>query len=153
MKKWGFVMVLLLVVLGACGLQAENPNNATIDESVPPNVIITTSNASYNMRQGGYKWTVEGRKKGEQKMTLVDVASPNQVLTSEELTTIAKSETLALQFVVEPDRYELYGWYEDGSKMSVDDLEQLKGDEPVAIEVFAYYPQGHASYVLPVQFE
>ena len=153
MKKWGFIMVFLLIVLGACGLEEEDPNNATIDESVPPNVIITTSNASYNMRQGGYEWTVEGRKKDEQITTMTDVASPNQVLTSEELTTITKSETLALQFVVEPDRYELYGWYEDGSKMSVDDLEQLKGDEPVAIEVFAYYPQGHASYVLPVQFE
>ena len=146
-------MALLLVVLGACGLQAENPNNATIDESVPPNVSITTSNASYNMRQGGYKWTVEVRKKGVQKTTIADVVSPNQVLASEELTTIAKSETLALQFIVEPDRYELYGWYEDGSKIRVDNLEQLKGDESVAIEVFAYYPQGHVSYVLPVQFE
>ena len=153
MKKWGFIMALLLVVLGACGLQAENPNNATIDESVPPNVSITTSNASYNMRQGGYKWTVEVRKKGVQKTTIADVVSPNQVLASEELTTIAKSETLALQFIVEPDRYELYGWYEDGSKIRVDNLEQLKGDESVAIEVFAYYPQGHVSYVLPVQFE
>ena len=153
MKKWGFVMVFLLIVLGACGLQEENPNNATIDESVPPNVIITTANTSYNMRQGGYKWTVEGLKKGVQKTTIADVASPNQVLASEELTTIAKSETLALQFIVEPDRYELYGWYEDGSKIRVDNLEQLKGDESVAIEVFAYYPQGHVSYVLPVQFE
>jgi len=67
--------------------------------------------------------------------------------------TIAKSEMLALQFVVEPDRYELYSWYEDGSKISVDDLEKVKGGEPVAIGVFAYYPQGHASYVLPVQFQ
>ena len=146
-------MALLLIVLGACGLEAEDPNNATIDESVPPNVIITTSNASYNMMQGGYKWTVEGRKKGEQTTTIADSASPNQVLTGDKLTTIAKSETLALQFVVEPDYYELYGWYKEGSKMSVDDLEQLKGDEPVAIEVSAYYPQGHASYVLPVKFE
>ena len=47
----------------------------------------------------------------------------------------------------------LFGWYEDGSKIGVDELEQLKGDEPVAIEVFAYYPQGHVSYVLPVKFE
>ena len=153
MKKWGFLIVLLLIVLAACGLEEEDPNNATIDESVPPNVMITTSNASYNMMQGGYKWTVEGRKKGEQTTTIADVASPNQVLTKRELTTIAKSETLTLQFVVEPDRYELYGWYEDGSKIRVDGLEQLKGDERVAIEVFAYYPQGHASYVLPVQFQ
>lgn len=154
MKRWGFLMALLLIVLGACGLEAEDPSNATIDESVPPNVMIMTSNESYNMMQGGYKWTVEGRKKGEQKTTIADVASPpNQVLAGEKLTTIAKSETLALHFVVEPDHYKLYGWYEDGSKISIDDLEQLKGDEPVAIEVFADYPQGHASYVLPVQFE
>ena len=58
-----------------------------------------------------------------------------------------------MQFVVEPDRYELYGWYEDGSKICVDNLDQLKGDERVAIEVVAYYLQGHASYVLPVQFQ
>ena len=153
MKKWGFLIVLLLIVLAACGLEEENPNNATIDESVPPKVMITTSNESYNMMQGGYEWTIEGREKGEQTTTIADAASPNQILAGEELTVIAKSETLALQFVVEPDRYELYGWYEDGSKMTVDDLEQLKGDEPVAIEVFAYYPQGHASYVLPVQFQ
>jgi len=153
MKKWGFIMALLMIVLAACGLEEENPNNATIDESVPPKVMITTSNESYNMMQGGYEWTVEGQKKGEQTTTIVDAASPNQVLAGEERTVIAKSETLALQFVVEPDRYQLYGWYEDGSKMSVDDLEQLKGDEPVAIEVLAYYPQGHASYVLPVKFE
>lgn len=153
MKKWGFIMALLLIVLAACGLEEENPNNATFDESVPPKVMITTSNESYNMMQGGYEWTVEGRKKGERTTTITDIASPNQVLAGEELTVIAKSETLALQFVVEPDRYQLYGWYEDGSKMSVDDLEQLKGDEPVAIEVLAYYPQGHASYVLPVKFE
>ena len=153
MKKWGFIMALLMIVLAACGLEEENPNNATIDESVPPKVMITTSNESYNMMQGGYEWTVEGRKKGEQTTTIADAASPNQVLTGEELTTIAKSETLTLQFVVEPDRYELYGWYEDGSKISVDSLEQLKGDEPVAIEVLAYYPQGHASYVLPVKFQ
>ena len=146
-------MALLLIVLAACGLEEENPNNATIDESVPPKVMITTSNESYNMMQGGYEWTIEGRKKGEQTTTIADAASPNQVLAGEELTTVAKSETLALQFIVEPDRYELYGWYEDGSKKSVNDLEQLKGDEPVAIEVFAYYPQGHASYVLPVQFQ
>ena len=153
MKKWGFIMALLLIVLAACGLEEGNPSNATIDESVPPNVMITTSNESYNMMQGGYEWTVEGRKKGEQTTTIADAASPNQVLTKGELTTIAKSETLALQFFVEPDRYQLYGWYEDGSKMTVDDLEQLKGDEPVAIEVFAYYSQGHVSYVLPVQFQ
>ena len=153
MKKWGFIMALLMIVLAACGLEEENPNNATIDESVQPKVMITTSNESYNMMQGGYEWTVEGQKKGEQTTTIVDAASPNQVLAGEERTVIAKSETLALQFVVEPDRYQLYGWYEDGSKMSVDDLEQLKGDEPVAIEVLAYYPQGHASYVLPVKFE
>ena len=153
MKKCGFIMALLMIVLAACGLEEENPNNATIDESVPPKVMITTSNESYNMMQGGYEWTIEGRKKGEQTTTIADAASPNQVLTREKLTTIAKSETLTLQFFVEPDRYELYGWYEDGSKISVDDLEQLKGDEPVAIEVFAYYPQGHASYVLPVQFQ
>ena len=152
MKKWGFIMALLMIVLAACGLEEEDPSNATIDESVPPKVMITTSNESYNMRQGGYEWTVEGQKKGEQTTTIADAASPNQVLTGDKLTTIAKSATLALQFVVEPDRYELYGWYEDGSKMSVDDLEQIKGDEPVAIEVFAYYPQGHSSYVLPVQF-
>ena len=153
MKKWGFLMVLLLIVLAACGLEEEDPSNVTIDENVPPKVMIMTSNASYNTMQGGYKWTVEGRKKGEQTTTIADVASPNQVLTKRELTTIAKSEMLGIQFVVEPDRYELYGWYEDGSKIRVDDLEQLKGDEPVAIEVFAYYPQGHASYVLPVQFQ
>ena len=153
MKKCGFLFALLMIVLAACGLEEENPNNATIDESVPPKVMITTSNASYNMMQGVYEWTVEGRKKGEQTTTIADAASPNQVLTKGELTTIAKSEILILQFVVEPDRYELYGWYEDGSKISVDSLEQLKGDEPVAIEVFADYPQGHATYVLPVQFE
>ena len=153
MKKWGFITALLLIVLAACGLEEENPNNATIDESVPPNVMITTSKESYNMMQGGYKWTVEGRKKGEQTTTIADAVSPNQVLTGDKLTTIAKSETLTLKFVVEPDRYELYGWYEDGSKMTVDSLEQLKGDESVAIEVLAYYPQGHASYVLPVQFQ
>ena len=153
MKKWGFIMALLLIVLAACGLEEENQNNATIDENVPPKVMITTSNESYNMMQGGYEWTVEGQKKGELTTTIADVASPNQVLTGAKLTTIAKSETLNLQFIVEPDRYELYGWYEDGSKISVDSLEQLKGDEPVAIEVFAYYPQGHASYVLPVKFE
>ena len=153
MKKWGFLIVLLLIVLAACGLEEGDPNNATIDESVPPKVVLKTSNASHNMMQGGYKWTVEGRKKGEQTTTIADAVSPNQVLTNRELTTIAKSETLTLQFIVEPDRYELYGWYEDGSKIRVDDLEQLKGDEPVAIEVFAYYPQGHASYVLPVQFQ
>ena len=153
MKKWGFIMTLLLMVLAACGVKADNPNNATIDESAPPKVMITTSNASYDMMQGSYEWTVEGQKKGEQMMTIADVASPNQVLTSRELTTIAKSETLNLQFAVEPDCYELYGWYEDGSKIRVGDLEQLKGDEPVAIEVFAYYLQGHASYVLPVQFQ
>ena len=146
-------MALLLIVLAACGLEEKNPNNATIDESVLPNVMLTISNESYNMMQGSYKWTVEGRKKGEQTTTIADAVSPNQVLTKGELTTIAKSETLNLQFTVEPDRCELYGWYEDGSKLRVDDLEQLKGDEPVAIEVFAYYPQGHASYVLPVQFE
>ena len=153
MKKWGFIMALLLIVLAACGLEEENPSNATIDESVPPKVMITTSNESYNMMQGGYEWTVEGRNMGEETITLADVASPNQVLTGDKLTTIAKSETLTLQFVVEPDHYELYGWYEDGSKMTVDDLEQLKGDEPVAIEVLAYYPQGHVSHVLPVQFQ
>ena len=153
MKKWGFLIVLLLIVLAAWGLEGEDPNNATIDESVPPKVMITTSNESYNMMQGGYEWTVEGRKKGEQTTTIADAASPNQVLTKGELTMITKSETLNLQFVVEPDRYQLYGWYEDGSKISVDDLEQLKGDEPVAIEVLAYYLQGHASYVLPVKFE
>ena len=153
MKKWGFIMTLLLIVLASCGLEEENPNNAIIDESVPPKVMLTTSNESYNMMQGGYEWTVERRKKGEQTTTIADAASPNQVLTGDKLTTIAKSETLTLQFVVEPDRYYLYGWYEDGSKIHVDDLEQLKGDEPVAVEVFAYYPQGHASYVLPVKFE
>ena len=146
-------MALLMIVLAACGLEEENPNNATIDESVPPKVMITTSNESYNMMQGGYEWTVEGQKKGEQTTTIADAASPNQVLTKGELTTIAKSEKLTLQFFVEPDRYQLYGWYEDGSKISVDSLEQLKGDEPVAIEVLAYYSQGHASYALPVKFE
>lgn len=115
--------------------------------------MITTLNASYSMLQGGYEWTVEGRKKGEQITEIADAISPNQLLIEDRLTTIAKSETLALQFVVEPNRYQLYGWYEDGSKISVDELEQLKGDEPVAIEVLAYYPQGHASYVLPVKFE
>ena len=153
MKKWGFLFALLMIVLAACGVEEENLNNATIDESVPPKVMITTSNESYNMMQGGYEWTVEGRKKGERTTTITDIASPNQVLAGEELTVIAKSETLALQFVVEPDRYQLYGWYENGSKISVDSLEQLKGDEPVAIEVLAYYLQGHASYVLPVKFE
>ena len=153
MKKWGFIMALLLIVLAACGLEEGNPSNDTIDERVPPKVMITTSNASYNMLQGGYEWTIEGRKKGEQIIEIADAASPNQVLTEDKLTTIAKSETLALQFAVEPDRYQLYGWYEDGSKISVDGLEQLKGGEPVVIEVFAYYPQGHASYVLPVKFE
>lgn len=153
MKKWGFIVALLLIVLASCRLEEENLNNATIDESVPPKVMITTLNASYNMMQGGYEWTIEGQKKGEQTTTIADAASPNQVLTKWELTTIAKSETLALQFIVEPDRYYLYGWYEDGSKIRVDDLEQLKGDEPVVIEVFADYPQSHASYVLPVKFE
>ena len=153
MKKWGFLIVLLLIVLAACGLEEGDPNNATIDESVPPKVVLKTSNVSHNMMQGGYKWTVEGRKKGEHTITIADVSSPNQVLTKRELTTIAKSEALTLQFVVEPERYELYGWYEDGSKIRFNDLEQLKGDESVAIEVFAYYPQGHASYVLPVQFQ
>ena len=153
MKKWGFLIALLLIVLVACGVEEEDPSNATIDESVPPKVMITTLDESYNMMRGGYEWTVEGRKKGEQTTTIADSASPNQVLASEKLTMIAKSETLTLQFVVEPDRYELYGWYEDGSKMTVDSLEQLKGDEPVAIEVLAYYPQGHASYVLPVKFQ
>ena len=81
MKKWGFIMALLMIVLAACGLEEENPNNATIDESVPPKVMITTLNASYNMMQGGYEWTVEGRKKGEQTTTIADIASPNQVLT------------------------------------------------------------------------
>ena len=123
-------MMLLLIVLAACGLGEKDSSNVTIDESVPPNVMITTSYTSYNMMQGGYKWTVEGRKKDEQTTTIADVASPNQVLTKRELTTIAKSETLTLRFVVEPDRYELYGWYEGGSKIRVDDLEQLKGDEP-----------------------
>ena len=153
MKKWGFIIALLMIVLTACGLEEENPSTATIDERVPPKVMIKTSNESYNMLKGGYEWTVEGRKKGEQITEIADALSPNQVLTEGKLTTIAKSETLALQFVVEPDRYELYGWYEDGSKISVDELEQLKGDEPIAIEVLAYYPQGHASYVLPVKFE
>ena len=153
MKKWGVLFALLMIALVACGLEEENPNNSTIDESVPPNVMITTSKESYNMMQGGYEWMVEGRNMGEEIITLADVASPNQVLTGDKLTTIAKSETLTLQFVVESDHYELYGWYEDGSKITVDDLEKLKGDEPVAIEVFAYYPQGHVSYVLPVKFE
>ena len=153
MKKWGLLMALLMIVLTACGVEEEDSNNATIDERVPPKVVITTSTTSYNMLQGSYKWTVEGPKKGEKTTAIADASSPNQVLTKDRLTTIAKSETLALQFTITPDRYQLYGWYEDGSKMSVDELEQLKGDEPVAIEVFAYYPQGHVSYVLPVQFE
>ena len=152
MKKWGFIMALLLIILAACGVEKENVNNATIDESAPPKVMISISNASYSLMQGGYKWTVEGPKKGELTTVIADAASPNQVLAREKLTRITKSETLALQFVVEPDYYELYGWYEDGSKIRVDDLEQLEGEELVAIEVFAYYPQGHASYVLPVQF-
>ena len=153
MKKWGLLMALLMIILTACGVEEEDINNATIDERVPPKVVITTSTTSYNMLQGGYEWTVEGPKKGEKTTAIADAASPNQVLTGGTPTTIAKSETLELQFVVTPDCYQLYGWYEDGSKISVDELEQLKGDEPVAIEVFAYYPQGHVSYVLPVQFE
>lgn len=155
MKKWVCLCTLLAIFLTACGVEGMNYNNEnpTIDEIRPPEVIVTTSNATYNMVQGGYEWTIEGSKKGEKTTTIVDAASPNQVLTEEKLTTIAKSETLALQFAVVPDRYNLYGWYEDGSKISVDDIEQLKGDEPVAIEVFTYYPQGHVSYVLPVRFE
>lgn len=153
MKKWGIILALLIIVLTACGEEEEELNNVTIDERIPPKVMITTSNTSYNMRQGSYKWTVEGPKWGEQTTAMADVASPNQVLTWDTPTTIDKSETLELQFAIIPDSYELYGWYEDGTKISVDELEQLKGDEPVAIEVFAYYPQGHVSYVLPVQFE
>lgn len=119
----------------------------------PLEVEITTANASYQMRQGGYEWTIEGRRKGERTTTIADVAAPKQSLQNGELTSIGQTEVLALQFAVEPDRYEMYGWYADDARTKVEELEDLKGDVPVAIEVVGYYPQGRSSYVLPVIFE
>ena len=156
MKKRLLVVSLLIGLLGGCEtqtLEAPAVGNPPVEEIKPPEVKITTTNASYQMRQGGFEWTIEGQRKGEKVTTIADVAAPNQFLQNGELTSISQTERLAVQFVVEPDRYEIYGWYADNTKIKVEELEELKGDAPVAIEVVGYYPQGHSSYVLPVIFE
>ena len=156
MKKRLLVVILLIGLLGGCeteSLEAPAVGNPPVEGIEPPEVKITTTNASYQMRQGGFEWTIEGQRKGEKVTTIADVAAPNQFLQNGELTSIGQTEVLALQFAVEPDRYEIYGWYVDGTKRKVEALGELKGDTPVAIEVMAYYPQGYSSYVLPIIFE
>lgn len=156
MKKRLLVVTLLIGLLGGCeteSLEVPAVGNPPVEEMEPPEVKITTTTASYQMRQGGYEWTIEGRRKGEKVTSIADVAAPNQSLQNGGFTLIGKTEGLALQFEVQPDRYEIYGWYADNTKIKVEELEELKGDTPVAIEVVGYYPQGHSSYVLPVIFE
>ena len=153
MKKRLLVVALLIGLLGGCETESSGAPAGVDQEIKPPEVEITTANASYQMRQGGFEWTIEGQRKGEKVTTIADVAAPNQFLQNGGLTSIGQTEALALQFAVEPDRYEVYGWHADNTKTKVEELEELKGDAPVAIEVVAYYPQGYASYVLPVIFE
>ena len=156
MKKRLLVATLLIGLLGGCetgSLEAPAVGHPLVGQMEPPEVKIITTNASYQMRQGGYEWTIEGRRKGERTTTIADVAAPTQSLQNGELTSIGQTEVLALQFAVEPDRYEIYGWYADDTKTKVEELDDLKGDAPVAIEVVGHYPQGRSSYVLPVIFE
>ncbi|WP_413363811.1 hypothetical protein [Lysinibacillus sp. 3P01SB] len=116
-------------------------------------MAITSKNGIYPMGQGSFNWTIDGKKKGETVTSIADTAVPSASIKGGKFTSISKTEVLTLLFTVEPERYELYGWYIDGTKNKVTKLEELKGDTPVAIEVLAYYPQGYASYVLPVIFE
>ena len=158
MKKQRIVIaVILLVLLSGCGAEAmRDPimtGNLVLEERKPPKVVITSEKASYQMQQGNYDWQVEGEKEGEVMATIACGLSPGEMLKEKELTGISKTETLVLQFDKEPDRYHIYGWYGDNAKMKVEKLEDLRGEEPVAIEVMAYYPQGESSYVLPVIFK
>lgn len=128
-------------------------SSSAAEEIKPPKVAITSKNGIYPMGQGSFNWTIDGKKKGETVTSIADTAVPGASIKDGKFTSISKTEVLTLLFTVEPERYELYGWYIDGTKNKVTKLEELKGDTPVAIEVLAYYPQGYASYVLPVIFE
>lgn len=156
MKKKRIIAAIFLVLLGGCGAEAMREpvtGNPALQEMKPPKVMITTENTSYQMLQGNYDWQVEGERKGEVMATIACGLSPGETLKEKEVTGISKTETLALQFEEEPDRYDIYGWYGDDTKKKVEELQDLRGEEPVAIEVLAYYPQGESSYVLPVVFK
>lgn len=150
------VLTIIIFLLSGCKTEFSKEiegSSPAAEEIKPPKVAITTKNGFYPMRQGGFNWTIEGERKGETVTSIADTAVPSESIKDGKLISISKTEVLALLFTVEPERYELYGWYIDGTKNKVTKLEGLKGDTPVAIEVLTYYPQGYASYVLPVIFE
>ena len=98
MKKRLLVATLLIGLLGGCetgSLEAPAVGHPLVGQMEPPEVKIITTNASYQMRQGGYEWTIEGRHKGERTTTIADVAAPTQSLQNGELTSIGQMEVLA----------------------------------------------------------
>ncbi len=151
-----FVLTIIIFLLSGCKTEFSKEmegSSSTAQEIKPTRVAITTKNGNYPMGQGSFNWTVDGEKKGETVTSIADTVVPRASIEDGRLTSTSKTEVLTLLFTVEPERYELYGWYIDGTKNKVTKPEELKGDAPVAIEVLAYYPQGYASYVLPVIFE
>ncbi|MFF5996661.1 hypothetical protein AAGS61_18285 [Lysinibacillus sp. KU-BSD001] len=159
-----FLLAMIIVLLMACAEREPSeqlPNVDLVAGEVtkepsgqlkePPNVHLVADETTYMMQRGGYEWTIK-RTFGREETTIADAVAPNESL-KRGLITLAKDAQMELQFEVQPDRYRVFGWYEEGPSKLFSHLQYIVGEQSVAIEIVAYYPQGHVSYVLPVKFE
>ncbi|KMJ56664.1 hypothetical protein AB685_20580 [Bacillus sp. LL01] len=158
MKKTVFIL-LLAIILGACGLQKERVNGAVDNESIgkePPVLLVRSNNSEVAAVLGEYSWSFDN---GDGTATTVSVDSdiPPRIVRNQTTPFTTELDTeIQLDFAEPPQEIKVHIWNNSQMEREVDvEGSTFNTDEKgyILYEIIATWDQGSVHYAVKLNVQ
>lgn len=152
MKKIFMLLSIILIGLAGCGTGDSGEESQKTQLEEPPSLTVRVGEHEFKALEGGYDWEID-HGDGTSTGFHADAASPPQMVKSEAMIKVKSDNKIDLTFEVDPERFDVYIWDDEGVTESRVDLDLAKRSGPNIFEVVATWDQGQASYAFKLDIE